>query len=231
MSEQQRTALVTGANRGIGFAIAQALSKQHGYHIIIGTRNLSDAQAAASKIDGDTSAVEIDLSNRQRLSQQIESIIKAYPQIDVLVNNAGIYPPGNALGIDIDTVESALSIHVIGPWMLTQALVPNMIEAGYGGVVNVSSGGGAFSDGLSPSHAAYGVSKAGLNALTLQLAKTVPSFVKVNAMGPGWVRTRMGGQVAPRSPEEGADTAVWLATLPDDGPTGGFFRDRKEIDW
>ena len=227
----QRTALITGANRGIGFAIAQALAEQHGYRVVIGSRDLSNGKEAAEKIKGDASAVAIDLADRQKLSQQIKTITEQHPQIDVLVNNAGIYPPGNALDIDIDTVEEALSIHVVGPWMLVQALVPKMADAGYGRVVNVSSGGGSFASGLAPSYAAYGVSKAGMNALTLQLSKSVPSGVKVNAMGPGWVRTRMGGGGASRSPEEGADTAVWLATLPDDGPTGGFWRDRKSVEW
>jgi NAD(P)-dependent dehydrogenase (short-subunit alcohol dehydrogenase family) len=106
-----------------------------------------------------------------------------------------------------------------------------MAKRGYGRVVNVSSGSGSFDDGLDPGHAAYGVTKAALNALTLTLARTLPATVKVNAMCPGWVRTRMGGSGAPRSPEEGADTAVWLATLADDGPTGGFFRDRTLIPW
>ncbi|EDX82391.1 oxidoreductase, short chain dehydrogenase/reductase family [Synechococcus sp. PCC 7335] len=231
MVKQQRTALITGGNRGIGFAIAQALAEKFDYHVIIGSRDVSHGKEAADSINGEVSIVEIDLANRQKLSQQIKTITDIYPSIDVLINSAGIYPPGKVLDIDIDTVEDALSIHVIGPWMLVQALVPAMANSGYGRVVNVSSGGGSFASGLAPSYAAYGVSKAGMNALTLQLAKTVPPSIKVNSMCPGWVRTRMGGEGASRSPKEGADTAVWLATLPEDGPTGGFFRDRKPIEW
>ena len=231
MVKQQRTALITGGNRGIGFAIAQALAEKFDYHVIIGSRDVSHGKEAADSIDGEVSVAEIDLASRQKLSQQIKNITDTYPLIDVLVNNAGIYPAGKVLDIDINTVEDALSIHVTGPWMLVQALVPAMADSGYGRVVNVSSSGGSFASGLAPSYAAYGVSKAGMNALTLQLAKTVPPSIKVNAMCPGWVRTRMGGEGASRSPEEGADTAVWLATLPEDGPTGGFFRDRKPIEW
>ena len=231
MSEKKRTALVTGGNRGIGLAIAQALAENFDYRVIIGSRDLSRGEAAAANINGEVAAVALDLSNWQQLSEQIKTITNTYPSIDVLVNNAGIYPPGKALEIEIETVEAALNIHVIGPWMLSQSLVPAMIQAGYGRVVNVSSGGGSFAEGLAPSYSAYGVSKAGLNALTVQLAKTVPSSVKVNAMCPGWVRTRMGGQGATKSPEQGADTAVWLATLPEDGVTGGFFRDRQPIEW
>jgi NAD(P)-dependent dehydrogenase (short-subunit alcohol dehydrogenase family) len=111
-----------------------------------------------------------------------------------------------------------------------RSLVPSMIASGYGRIVNVSSGWGSFAEGMG-GPGAYGVTKAALNALTVRLAKELPSTVKVNAMCPGWVRTRMGGPSATRSPEEGADTAVWLSTLPEDGPTGGFFRDREPIEW
>ncbi|MEM8681130.1 MAG: SDR family NAD(P)-dependent oxidoreductase, partial [Planctomycetota bacterium] len=96
--------------------------------------------------------------------------------------------------------------------------------------VNISSGWGSFAEGLA-GPAAYSVSKAALNALTLTLSQSVPAEVKVNAVCPGWVRTDMGGPSASRSPKEGAETAVWLATLPADGPTGGFFRDRRRIAW
>lgn len=231
MSEKKRIALVTGGNRGIGFAIAKTLAEKHNHRVIIGSRDLSNGKAAADSINGEVSAVTIDLDHRQQLESQAEALIATYSTIDVLVNNAGIYPPGQALEIDIKIVEAALNVHVVGPWILSQKLIPRMVQAGYGRVVNVSSGGGSFAEGLAPHHAAYGVSKAGLNALTLQLARSVPPFVKVNAMGPGWVETRMGGQGATRSPEQGADTAVWLSTLPEDGATGGFFRDRKPIEW
>jgi NAD(P)-dependent dehydrogenase (short-subunit alcohol dehydrogenase family) len=100
----------------------------------------------------------------------------------------------------------------------------------YGRIVNLSSGWGSFPEGMG-GPGLYGVTKASLNALTIRLSKELPPAIKVNAMCPGWVRTRMGGQGATHSPDEGADTAVWLATLPDKGPTGGFFRDRKPIDW
>jgi NAD(P)-dependent dehydrogenase (short-subunit alcohol dehydrogenase family) len=127
-------------------------------------------------------------------------------------------------------IGESIAVHLTGPLRLIRALAPNMIARGYGRIVNVSSGWGSFAEGLE-GPGAYGVTKAALNALTVRLAKELPSAIKVNAMCPGWVRTRMGGRAARRTPDEGADTAVWLATLPDDGPTGGFFRDRKPIEW
>ncbi|HEX5871127.1 MAG TPA: SDR family NAD(P)-dependent oxidoreductase, partial [Longimicrobium sp.] len=117
-----------------------------------------------------------------------------------------------------------------GPIRLIRALVPNMVARGYGRIVNVSSGWGSFAEGMG-GPGAYGVTKAALNAMTVRLSNELPASIKVNAMCPGWVRTRMGGDAATRTPDEGADTAVWLATLPDDGPTGVFFRDRKPIEW
>src|SRR5206468_12555239 len=130
---------------------------------------------------------------------------------------------------DAELAES-IAVHVTGPLRLIRALVPNMIKRGYGRIVDVSSGWGSFAEGME-GPGMYGVTKAALNALTVRLAKELPPTVKVNALCPGWVRTRMGGQDATRSPDEGADTAVWLATLPEDRPTGGFFRDRKPIEW
>ena len=126
--------------------------------------------------------------------------------------------------------ETSMAVMVHGPYHLIRALAPNMVERGWGRIVNVSSEWGSFADGLGGPNA-YGVAKAALNALTLRLSRELPPSVKINAMCPGWVRTRMGGPGATRSPEEGADTALWLATLPEDGPTGGFFRDRKPIAW
>ena len=128
-----------------------------------------------------------------------------------------------------ETFETTLEVNTVGPFRTCRALVPRMVQRGYGRVVNVSSGGGSFGEGLGP--AAYAVSKAALNALTVKMSQAVCGDVKVNAMCLGWVRTDMGGSGAPRSPQEAEDTLVWLATLPADGPNGSFFRDRKPIPW
>ncbi len=105
-----------------------------------------------------------------------------------------------------------------------------MIKRGYGRIVNISSGWGSFGEGLT-GPISYSVSKAALNALTKNISKDLPANVLINSMCPGWVKTRMGGSAAPRTPAEGARTAVWLVTLPENGPNGGFFRDQKSIPW
>src|SRR5262249_21641860 len=153
---------------------------------------------------------------------------------DVLINNAGVMldPRGShVLDSKEKTWHDTLAVNLFGPLLLTQALVPLMRKNGYGRIVNVSSAQGQLSD-MGPGTPAYRVSKTALNALTRTLAAELhASGILVNAMCPGWVKTDMGGQGAPRTVEQGADTAVWLATLPDGGPTGGFFRDRKPIPW
>ena len=146
----------------------------------------------------------------------------------MLVNNAGVYPTEGVFSVSEETLVMALEVNTLGPFRTCQAFVPGMVRRGYGRVVNVSSGGGSFGEGLGP--AAYAVSKAALNALTVKVSQAVRGNVKVNAMCPGWVRTDMGGRSAPRSVEEGADTAIWLATDRGIG-SGGFFRNRKPIPW
>ncbi|NRB35053.1 MAG: SDR family NAD(P)-dependent oxidoreductase [Rhodobacteraceae bacterium] len=218
----KRCALVTGGNRGIGLAIAQGLVGQE-MDVVIGARD-ADAGTTAAKQIGARSII-LDVSDPDSIERACDQL----GPVDVLVNNAGVLGSGAVLD---DPAEFSMSIAVMvaGPYLLMHHLVPGMRDRGYGRVVNLSSGWGAFSDGLE-GPASYGVTKAALNALTVAAARTLPDHVKVNAMCPGWVRTRMGGAGATRSPKEGADTAIWLASLGADGPTGGFFRDRKPIDW
>jgi len=231
----QRTALVTGGNRGIGLAICKDLAER-GLHVVLGSRDEANGEAAARPIraQGGTVRVEqIDVAEPDSITDCYERLAADDVAVDVLVNNAGIYPENDALDATIDQLDRAWTVNTRGPWLLVKAFVPDMIERGYGRVVNMSSGSGSFGEGLDPEHAAYAASKSALNVLTMTLDDALPdeSDVKVNSMCPGWVHTRMGGEAAPRTPEEGADTALWLATLPTDGPSGGFFRDRERIPW
>ena len=231
----QRTTLVTGGNRGIGLAICEGLADR-GLHVVMGSRDEERGEDAAAPIrsQGGTVRVEpIDVAEPESIQACADRLAADDIAVDVLVNNAGIYPENDALDATIDQLDRAWTVNTRGPWLLGQAFVPGMIERGYGRVVNVSSGSGSFGEGLDPGHAPYAASKSALNALTMTLDTTLPDTadVKVNSMCPGWVHTRMGGEAAPRTPEEGADTALWLATLPPGGPSGGFFRDRERIPW
>lgn len=214
--------LVTGGNRGIGFAIAKGMSSK-GCDVIVGSRDLGAGNDAASRICA--SAVQLDVARPESIAHAVTEM----GHVDILINNAGILGSGGVLD-DPEDFAASINVMVRGPFLLMHHLTPNMVKGGYGRIVNVSSGWGAFSDGVA-GPGAYGVAKAALNALTVSAARTLPEYVKVNAMCPGWVRTRMGGVGARRSPEEGAETAIWLATLEANGPTGGFFRRKRPIDW
>jgi NAD(P)-dependent dehydrogenase (short-subunit alcohol dehydrogenase family) len=228
----KRTVLVTGANRGIGLAIARKLAEL-GNAVLLGSRDLKageDAAKSLRQLGLDVVPIHVDLAASATIDAAIRDLDKSGRPVDILINNAGVLHEKKLLELTDAEVAESIAVHLTGPLRLIRALAPNMAARGYGRIVNVSSGWGSFAEGLG-GPGAYGVTKAALNALTVRLSKELPATVKVNAMCPGWVRTRMGGQGATRTPEEGADTAVWLATLPDDGPTGGFFRDRKPIEW
>jgi NAD(P)-dependent dehydrogenase (short-subunit alcohol dehydrogenase family) len=220
-----RVALVSGTNRGIGAEIARELAADHGFLVYAGARNPGEVAG----IDG-VEPIELDVTKQATVDAARERIESDSGRLDALVNNAGIYgDPVGAGDYDIDRAHEVLEVNTFGPWRLIEAFLPLLRESDAPRIVNVSSGAGQLSD-MNGGRAAYRVSKAALNALTRTLASD-ERWVKVNTMCPGWVRTDMGGAGAPRSVEEGADTAIWLATLPDDGPTGGFFRNRKPIPW
>ena len=172
----------------------------------------------------------LDVSSERSVWLCAARLERTEERVDVLVNNAAIYPPGSLVGTSPEVLRETLAINFLGAVWTCQAFVPGMLRRRYGRVVNVSSGSGSMAEGLE-GPAAYCLSKAALNAFTVKLASEVRGDVKVNAVCPGWVRTRMGGRRAPVSVERGAETAVWLATLPVDGPSGGFFRNRRPIAW
>jgi NAD(P)-dependent dehydrogenase (short-subunit alcohol dehydrogenase family) len=226
-----RTALVTGGNRGIGLEACRQLAGA-GINVVLAARDPERGEQAAQKLRNeglDVTYERLDVADSNSVEDCTRRLADAGTEVNALVNNAGVYPTEGVFSVSEETFEMALEVNTLGPFRTCQAFVPMMLQRGYGRVVNVSSGGGSFGEGLGP--AAYAVSKAALNALTVKVSQAVRGDVKVNAMCPGWVRTDMGGSGAPRSTEEAADTLVWLATLSEDGPNGGFFRDRKPIPW
>jgi NAD(P)-dependent dehydrogenase (short-subunit alcohol dehydrogenase family) len=223
-----RTALVTGANRGIGLELCRQLSEA-GLDVVLTARDLERGRRAARGLSG-VRVEQLDVADAASVRACADRLAGAGVHVDVLVNNAGTYPTQPFFSVSERILADALEVHLMGAFRTCQAFVPAMMRRGYGRVVNVSSGGGALTDNI-PGPAAYGIAKAALNALTLVVSAAAGSAVKVNAVCPGWVRTDMGGPGAPVSVRAGADTAAWLAQLPDDGPSGGFFRERKRIPW
>ncbi len=234
-----RTALVTGANRGIGFEIARGLARL-GVLAVIGARDPKDGMIAAEKLQSeglDVPVVALDVDSEGSTAAAVAEVQRIYGRLDILVNNAAVLIDGpggfkaSLFDLTADTVRRTFDTNLIGPIRLIQAAAPVMRAQEYGRIVNVSSTAGQLSE-MGSGYPAYRMSKAALNALTrIAAAELNGANIKVNSMCPGWVKTDMGGANAERTPEEGADTAIWLATLPDDGPTGGFFKDRKPIAW
>lgn len=235
-----RRALVTGANRGIGLAIAEGLARA-GCEVWLTARRLHDARAAVESIAdaGVLHPLQLDVTNPAEI-EEARSLLDAAGGLDVLVSNAGVLldagwgdTPGSSsvFDADLEVVRRSMEANLCGPMHLVQTFVPGMRERGYGRVVHMSTGMAQLDD-MGGGYPGYRLSKTALNALTrVVAAELAGSNVKINTMCPGWVHTRMGGQNAPRTPAEGADTAIWLATLPDDGPSGGFFRNRQPIPW
>ncbi len=232
MNDETPVAVISGANRGIGLEAARQLAER-GYRVIIGSRDEQKGREAAEGLDGPVEARQLDVSDPESVERFAREVEGEVDHLDALINNAGVIGDTGRRGTDadLDEVKDVLETNVFGAWRLTQALAPLLEKSGHGRVVNISSGMGQLSD-MNGGAPAYRVSKTGLNALTRILAaELADEGIKVNSACPGWVRTDMGGSGARSSVEEGADTPVWLATLPDDGPTGGFFRGREPIPW
>jgi NAD(P)-dependent dehydrogenase (short-subunit alcohol dehydrogenase family) len=233
MSES-RVALVTGGNRGIGREVCRQLAAR-GLRVILTARDISKAKSAATSLrtTGDVVAATLDVTDPDSVRRLADDLDARGLHVDVLVNNAAILVAESTglLQTPIADVRRTFDTNVFGAISVSQAFVPAMAARRYGRLVNVSSQAGQLSS-MGTYAPAYSMSKAALNAFTRQLAAaTEGTGVLVNSACPGWVRTHMGGRGAPKSVEEGADTVVWLATLPGKGPTGGFFSERRPIEW
>jgi NAD(P)-dependent dehydrogenase (short-subunit alcohol dehydrogenase family) len=231
VSLRGKTALVTGTSRGIGRAIARALAKE-GARVLCHARIDADARALADELGG--VPIVGDLSSEAGVDAVTEQTLATASALHVLVHNAATNPRAHESfdEVDREVFREVVRVNVEAPLFLTQALLEPLRAANGARVILVSSQAGQFAGGMPADGLSYRVSKAALNAVSAVAATALRSnAILVNAMHPGWVRTDMGGPDAPLSPEEGADTAVYLAKLPDDGPSGRFFYERRVIDW
>ena len=245
MKMQQRIALVTGANKGIGFEVARDLTRKN-FHVFLGARDEKAGTAAAEKLNqelkrqvhgeetgrGAVTALKIDISKPESIKRAAEEFSRSTDRLDVLINNAGILldDDKDVLMVAPEIFETTLRTNTVGALLVSQAFVPFLKKSDAPRIVNVSSGGGQLADGADGWAPAYCISKTALNGVTVQLAAALPKFA-VNSVCPGWVRTDMGGSNATRSVLEGAAGVVWLASEAPQKETSKFFRDRKEIPW
>lgn len=226
---------MTGANRGIGFEIARQLGQQ-GLRVIVTARDEERGLLACRRLETeglDVAFETLDVGDTASIEGAMTRVDERFGRLDVLINNAAISPAPEArlLDVDLDLIATTFATNFFGPLSLVRAAVPRMLRQGYGRIVNVSSGQGSFSK-LQGGRPAYRISKTALNAMTVVVASELAGTnVLINAMTPGWCKTRLVGFKAPRTTAEGAETAVWLATLPDSGPSGRFFKDRQEFPW
>ena len=220
-----RTALVTGANRGIGRAVAERL-RAEGLNVIVAGRDEASVREAADAIGGTPLRLDV------RDAEWVRKAASEAGDVDVLVNNAAILDEGqDPVTEDEERVMAIVETNLLGSWRTCRAFLPGMLARDWGRIVNVSSGAGSFAGGLWPAAPAYSVAKAGLNALTVILASRLEGTgVKVNAADPGTVGTRMA-PYADRTPDEAAEHIVRLALLADDGPSGGFFHEGRPEPW
>lgn len=229
-----KTALITGAYRGLGLEIARQLG-QKGFRVFITGRKPELLEAAVNQLRSENinaHFLPLDITNLMSIYHALSVLQEQAIRIDVLVNNAALRLDADydILNVPLGLVEQTLRTNVIGTLLVTQKLLPVLAEKAR--IINISSSAGKMSDGLYPWAPVYAISKTALNAVTLQLATALGERnMAVNAVCPGWLRTEMGGQEAPRSVEQGADTVVWLATDAPHSLRGKFLQDRKEIAW
>jgi NAD(P)-dependent dehydrogenase (short-subunit alcohol dehydrogenase family) len=243
-------AFITGANKGIGYETAAALGAA-GMRVVIGARDRAKGDAAAAALrerGADAVALEIDVTDDHSVRVAAEALRGEHGRIDVLVNNAGVLPEAAAAHrvtgpMDVAIFRETFATNLFGVVATTEAMLPLLLAAPRGRIVNVSSTMGSLADQADPASPYHGVvvpayqaSKAALNSITIALSKSLAdSNIKVNAVCPGWVKTDLGGPdnkaAAPTPPEEAARVVAELALIGDDGPTGGFFDAQGPVRW
>jgi NAD(P)-dependent dehydrogenase (short-subunit alcohol dehydrogenase family) len=233
----QPITVITGASRGLGRAATRRLATVEGHLVVATARKPTDLAALETelRLAGHPIACRpLDVTEEGSAAALASWLTERFGRVDVLINNAGVsldHYSTSLLELPLETLRRTLEINLFGVLRTTQALAPLLRASRAGRVVNLASGMGQLAE-MGSGVPAYRISKTALNAVTRILAaEMADSGVKVNSVCPGWCRTDLGGPDAPRSPEQGIDTVIWLATLPDDGPTGGFFRDRQPIPW
>jgi len=226
-------ALVTGANRGIGLEVCRQLARG-GYTVLLGSRDETRGERAAAGLAaaGTVRACQLDVTDLQSIERASARVAADFGRLDVLVNNAGVLYDTwqHTVEADLAQVREALETNTFGAWNVVRGFLPLLRRSRHGRVVNVSSQAGSLTS-MGSGTPAYSLSKAALNALTRMLAAELRGDgILVNSVCPGWVATDMGGPGG-RAVTAGAASVVWAATLPDDGPTGGFFRDGRPLPW
>ncbi|MEM8808752.1 MAG: SDR family oxidoreductase [Cyanobacteria bacterium P01_G01_bin.38] len=242
-SSASQIALVTGSNKGLGFEISRQLAKQ-GITVMMAARSEERGIEAVEKLrqEGlDVYPVKLNVTNSDDIAALPGFLQEKFGRLDILVNNAGVLLDWGTQpsDLEIDILRQTFDANFFGVFSVTKALLPLLKQSDAGRIVNISSHLGSLTDTLDPNSPYYGflgmayqASKTALNTLTVQFAKELmETSIKVNAATPGWVKTDLGSAEADLTPEEGADNPVWLATLPVDGPTGGFFMERKNYPW
>lgn len=235
MSKDIKVALVTGGNRGIGYELVKQLALK-GFKVILASRDPEKGHKAIQKLresNLDVSFVSMDIDNQESIRQASTTVNERYRRLDVLINNAGVYLDENKklMAMDPSILEKTMVTNFFGVYHVICSFIPLMEKQGYGRIINVSSEYGAMSEMSHPGVGAYKLSKFAQNGLTRLLAAEINSDIKINAVDPGWVSSDMGGPSAPRTPEQAAESILWLATIGPEGPNGGFFRDGKRIEW
>lgn len=235
MSKDVNVALVTGGNRGIGYELVKQLA-MNGFKVFLASRDPGKGQVAAQRLKEsnlDVSFLEMDVDKQESIRQAAITVNEEYGKLDVLINNAGIYLDDNEklVNMEASILEETMATNFFGAYHVIRSFLPLMEKQGYGRIINVSSEYGAMSEMSYPGVGAYKLSKFALNGLTRLVAAEITGDIKINAVDPGWVRTDMGGPSATSTPEQAAESILWLATCGHDGPQGGFFRGRNRIDW